>query len=396
MNIFIIPSWYPDSKHLTDGIFIKEQVEALAEFHPGINFTVSVCGNNYMSFSKPGKALRSLGSFISSEKKEIHLKNNLTELHCPALTWSAKLGGEVNNIIKAHAFNLKRAEEKFGNVDLIHAHVSFPGGYSAMSLKKETGIPYVITEHMCPFPFEMYLNKNKISDKISDPLNNADRIITVSSALSKDVRSFGINAPVVIPNLVNEEFFIPSEREFSGSKVKFLTLCSFSDRKGIKELLEGILIAAENSVNFEITISGTGYPENYIENFIKENSLKGKVQFVKDPDRRRLPEMFRQNDAFILPSRLESFGIVYIEAMSCGIPVIATDCGGPADFVKDFNGVLIPVGDPGKIAEALKYVSENISGYSKQKIRNFVIENYSRRAVTDKIVTLYKEVLKIY
>jgi len=398
MNIYIIPSWYPDNENPLDGIFVREQAEALAEFHEDINFIVSICSNNYLSISRPDIYFKTLKKFKSSAKIEVSLRKNLIELYNSALTWTPKLGGEINNIVKAHESNFLKARSEFGEIDLIHAHVSFPGGFAAMELKKKYNIPYVITEHMGPFPFEKFLENGNISSKISEPLRNADRVIAVSSSLSKKIESFKIPTPVIIPNLVNENIFTPSEAENKSDdhKIKFLTVCSFVEQKGIKELMNGIMKAVQHSCNFEITIAGSGPMEQYIENFIKENKLSDIITLIRNPERKNIAGLFRESDTFILPSRHESFGIVYLEAMSCGIPVIATDCGGPSDFIRDFNGILIPVNDADKISEALIYISDNVSKYSKDVIREFVLDNYSRKAVTDKIISLYKEVLKIY
>lgn len=398
MNIFIIPSWYPDNENPLDGIFIKEQAESLAEFHADKNFIVSVCSNNYLSISRPDIYIKTLNKFRLSEKNKVSIRKNLIELYDSALTWSSKLGGDINNIVKSHESNFLKAQSEFGKIDLIHAHVSFPGGFTAMELKKKYDIPFVITEHMGPFPFEKFLENGKLLSKISEPLLNADKVIAVSSSLAKKIESFEISAPVIIPNLVNENIFTPAESEKKAGehKIRFLTVSSFTEQKGIKELLNGILKVVKLSNNFEITIAGTGPLEQYIENFISENDLAKTITLVRNPDRKDIPLLFMESDAFILPSRHESFGIVYLEAMSCGIPVIATDCGGPSDFIKDFNGILIPLNDPDKISEAVIYVSDAISNYSKNEIRKFVVDNYSRKVVTDKIISLYKEVLKIY
>jgi glycosyltransferase involved in cell wall biosynthesis len=97
---------------------------------------------------------------------------------------------------------------------------------------------------------------------------------------------------------------------------------------------------------------------------------------------------------FILPSHIESFGIVYVEAMACGKPVIATDCGGPADFVNQSNGRLIPVENVDSISDAIEYFSINLSDYSSEKIREFFTGNYSGQAVCPKIISTYEKLLQ--
>ena len=75
--------------------------------------------------------------------------------------------------------------------------------------------------------------------------------------------------------------------------------------------------------------------------------------------RDKIAEILRASDCFVLPSKLETFGVVYIEAMACGVPVNATRCGGPESFVDDWNGALIAINDHEALVNSLKYMLEN-------------------------------------
>jgi len=394
MNIFIITSWYPSETEPVSGIFIKEQAEALAEFFPKHNFIISNAGDFCLSIKELRKSAKTFQRYFKGIASVNKLKTNLFEFYNPALTWTNKLGGGEKNIISVHTENFLKAKNMFGKIDIMHAHVSYPAGFAAMKLKEKFNVPYVITEHMGPFPFDVYLNKGKLSYKISHPLENADRIIAVSNFLAGKLKSFGFTEPVVIPNMVNVNRFSPSREMNNNNKTKFLTVSSFIESKGIKELMDGILIAYNKSSDCEFIIAGSGYLENYIKEFIKSNSLSDRVNLKKNPARDEVVRMFKECDVFLLPSRLESFGIVYIEAMACGKPVIATDCGGPADFVNNFNGKLIPVNDSNAVAEAIDFFAKNIVDYSSKKIREFILNNFSQQFVCEKIVSVYENVEK--
>lgn len=394
MNIFIIPSWYPDDRNPVGGIFIEEQAEALAKIYPEHNFIVSHCGNFYLSLSSYPKTYRALRDFFKSKSFEKNIKNNLTEFYEPVLTWTEKLGGEIRNIIGAHTSNFLKAQDRFGKIDIVHAHVSYPGGYSAMKIKEQFSVPYVITEHMGPFPFVNFLENGILSQKLAEPLNKADEIIAVSSFLADQIKSFGIREPVVIPNMVNENLFFPDSSVKKNKPIKFLTVSSFIESKGIKELLDGILLSVNGSEQKEFVIAGSGPLENYIREFIDRNNLTQTVTLINNPVRDSVIRLFHECDVFILPSHIESFGIVYVEAMACGKPVIATDCGGPADFVNQSNGRLIPVENVDSISDAIEYFSINLSDYSSEKIREFFTGNYSGQAVCPKIISTYEKLLQ--
>lgn len=393
MNILIIPSWYPDVKHPLDGIFIKEQTEALAGHYPQHNFAVSHCANYYLSLSSPGKAINTLNLFLKSRSEEIRIKKNLIEFNRPVLTWTDKIHGEANRITDGHENNLLRAQSVFGKIDLIHAHVSYPAGYSAMNLKNKYKIPFILTEHMGPFPFERFVENGKISAKISRPLMNADILTAPSSFQSEIIFNSGFKKPVVIPNMVNEKIFYPGKETTKTGKVKFFTLSSFIPQKGIYELTEGIKIASEISSDFEFTIAGSGELESYIKNFILQKNLSDRIKLIVNPERAEAISLFGKNDVFILASRLESFGIVYVEALASGIPVIATDCGGPSDFVNKDTGLLIEKENQEKIAEAIVYMTKNIFTYDKKRIRNFFLLNFSDMVISEKIISIYEGLL---
>ncbi|MBS1550741.1 MAG: glycosyltransferase [Bacteroidetes bacterium] len=394
MNILVIPSWYPGEQGQFDGIFIREQTEALADNFPQHNFMVSHCGNYYLSISSFRKLIKSFREFLKSKSYIREHKPNLTEYYEPAVTWTDKLGGEIKNICKVHTENYLKAKNKYGKIDLVHAHVSYPAGYAAMKLKEKFRVPYMLTEHMAPFPFERFVLNGKLSGKISEPVLSADIVTAPSRYQSEQIESFGLQKSVVVPNMVNENLFYPVIRERNKGRVRFLTLTTFTERKGIYELMESILKVSKVNTDCEFMIAGTGELENYIREFIIKNNLTGRIILSVNPDRDEVMKIFRQYDVFLLPSRLESFGIVYVEALACGMPVIATDCGGPKDFVNKDNGLLIEVGNIDQICDAVNFMTMNFYKYDSQKIREHFMNNFSAKTVCSLIITLYERILK--
>ena len=101
----------------------------------------------------------------------------------------------------------------------------------------------------------------------------------------------------------------------------------------------------------------------------------------------------QQCDCFVLPSRYETFGVVYIEAMACGKPVIAVKNGGPDDFVNDFNGILIESEDIEALADAMNYIALNYKHYDSYEISGYVRNQFSEETIAKKLETVYKEIL---
>jgi glycosyltransferase involved in cell wall biosynthesis len=100
---------------------------------------------------------------------------------------------------------------------------------------------------------------------------------------------------------------------------------------------------------------------------------------------------FTNSNTFVLPSKSETFGVVYIEALLCGLPVIATSCGGPEDFVNDKNGLLIPVDNKEELINALKMIKKN--DYDKKLISENCRQKFAPEIIANRITKLYEQVL---
>jgi hypothetical protein len=159
MNVFIIPSWYPHRCFPWEGSFLVEQAEAIASTRPDWKVGLSLWGQGegFVSTAHLLKSPRCLFDALALRPGERELEPNLVEFMTPALWWPERaFGGNRAALLDANRRNLERAIGRFGPVDILHAHVSYPAGWLAMKLSAETGIPYVLTEHMGPFPLPVY------------------------------------------------------------------------------------------------------------------------------------------------------------------------------------------------------------------------------------------------
>ena len=101
-----------------------------------------------------------------------------------------------------------------------------------------------------------------------------------------------------------------------------------------------------------------------------------------------------ESDVFVLASRGETFGVVYIEAMSAGLPVIATTCGGPEDFVDESNGILVPVNDVEALTDALIKIYKTANNYDRSNISRLTQQKFSPKTIASQLTDVYIDVIK--
>lgn len=396
MNVFIIPSWYPSGINLAWGIFCKEQAEALATIFPDDNFSLSLWGQNYVNtfleVKDHFKNIKKVVHFMKMQKSQEALRKNLVAYNSPALTWTRKIAkGNINGIIKANENNFRLFSQYFGKPDIIHAHVGYPAGYIAMHLSKKFKIPFVITEHMAPFPFEVFLNKKKLIPEIYQSLLVASKIIAVSPSLKQEIEKYGLSNVTYIPNMVNETLFYPVFSE-ENEMFTFFFLGGLIPRKGVDALLEAIKLL-EHLPNLRFRIGGEGILEEAYKAKTHAFGIARKIEWLGFLNKSQAIEEFQRCNAFVLSSRQESLGVVLLEAIACGKPIIATRCGGPEVIVNEKNGVLVDVDDVQGLAQAMQQMIAEYDKYNPSIIRKDFEERFSRPVVANQIMNVYKDAI---
>ncbi len=397
MNVFFIPSWYPSETDPLPGIFFRQQAQALTALEKDVRIGVSIWGQNDERLLL--WAGQPVGSFIKlikpmpapSVKKSN--EGRLIELFRPARTWSRKLlEGNLKTIINVNDRNFHEFEAIFGKVDLIHAHVAFPGGYIAKKLSEIHGVPYVITEHMSPFPHEHFLVSGILDNRLQEAYGSAARNIAVSKGLESGMKRFGVRNIVVIPNMTDFKFFTPEEpggaidRPFT-----FFFLGRLTHQKGVDILLKAFAKLKGEAL---LRIGGDGPLKDDLKALARKLGIDKKVSWTGRLDHEAARMEYRRCDAFVLPSRHESMGVVVVEAMACGKPVIATYCGGPEEFVDHHSGYVVHPDNVEKLAEAMGKMRKNHATFKGWYFREEARKRFSHEAVAGQIMALYKEVLE--
>lgn len=386
-KVLFIPSWYPYPQLPHAGSFIINQAKALAEYHTA---AISILDWGQLEYQLAIRTpWKSMGKFCAYLRSKPHIEkweNGITIYHIPQLSWTHLLwGGNIEGLIPK-----LRALPHF---DLIHAHVSYPAGYVAMKLAQATGIPYLITEHSGPFPLKGLSKGGKVLPIVQQPLSEADAVISVSSALAASIKAKTGISSIVIPNLVDTNFFRPAPQAAINEPFCLFALSALSTAKGILNLLEAVKMLKAQRVDFIIYLGGAGPLSSRLTKEIARWNLQKQLVLLGELNPEQALSYYQKCDCFIMPSHHESFSVVLLEALACGKPIIATACGGPADIVNADCGVLVPPQDSQALAEAIKTMQSSYLQYDPLKIREYCLARYSPRVVASELGKIYSRLV---
>ena len=371
MHVLVLPSWYASEANPNDGCFFAEQAEALAR----AGHTVSVFPLYNDDKVRPAAAPARRGSFT---EYPIHYRP--VRFH---LTYFRILG---------EMFRIMRTELRGKKPDIIHVH-SFRAIKYARVLKAVFKIPMVVTEHVTWF------ERGGLSEKqlksIARDYAAADAIVAVSTGLREQIRPYcGDKEIHVIPNIVSGRFYEGAFHTPPGERFGFISVGMLHPKKGLDILLRAFARVAEKE-NVTLTICGDGDERGALESLAEELGIKESVTFAGIVSREEVARRLRENQIFVLPSRTETFGVVYVEAMACGLPIIMTKTNAWEMLATPETGVAVEIEDTVALAEAMGHVLRHYREYDPERIRQYCLDHFSETAVTGQLTALYKSVLRI-
>ncbi|MEE0990581.1 MAG: glycosyltransferase [Paludibacteraceae bacterium] len=269
-----------------------------------------------------------------------------------------------------------------GEPDVVHSHFYFMGAILA-SMPKRPACPVVITEHSSKLNKDASLI-SKLDKKLARmAYDYADRVVAVSNALAKRLKTnFSVDAEV-IPDMFNLPKVEPVAKDDNVFRV--VSVGRIVRGKGFFKLVNAFY-QAQIPENSELIIIGDGP----LKEFIQEGLVNHRTRLVGMKSREEIVRYLQSADMFALLSQSETFGVSCIEALSVGLPVLVTRCGGPEDFINESNGMLVPVGDMEEAGVAISKMY--LKKYDKEAIKKDCYEKYSPDAVARRLVEYYASI----
>lgn len=340
MNIFIIARGYPSKQDPTWGCFEKDQAEALRQL--GHRVTILSVDTRFRFY------WRKLGI-------ECGVHNNIAIFNIFLLPYALLffLPKKMRDAFYAWQLEIlyKRATKQYGTPDVIYSHY-LHNTLKAILLRQKYNIPIVAMEHWSQMAYTP-IPKNAISTA-KHVYASIDQLLAVSSTLKNNIKQqIGVDS-IVVPNMVGREFQYTAHDNTNRKTIHLITTGRLIPEKCFDMLIRAV---ANISLPLQLSIIGNGSEKDKLQRLTKKLHMEDRVHLLGHKSKQEIVALLQNSDIFVLPSQSETFGVAYIEALACGLPIIATDCGGPRDIVTSNNGLLVPINDQRALEQAIIQMS---------------------------------------
>lgn len=338
LHVLTLTPFFPSTRNEVSGCFVAEPIEALRQF--GVRSSVIAVSPLHYPSNRP--------SSIAPAQW----------VRYPQIPGTFGLSSS-GKLLYARLLEKVRRLNSANPIAVIHAHAALPCGHAAALLSAQLKIPFVVTIHgldvfnSCARLGVMAARRRAVSVKVYAAAQN---IICVSRKVQEilktgtptDTRS------AIVHNGVNPCLFAPNSDAVSPSDPEILVVGTLLASKGQAVVLRAIAALKTSFPGLRCRIIGEGPDQADFEALSRDLGLSTGVQFVGRKSRLEVAEAMRRCSIFALPSRNEGLGCVYLEAMSCGKPVIACRGQGIDDVIEhEKNGWLVPVDGVEQLAQGL-------------------------------------------
>ncbi len=388
MKLFVVPSWYPSRLNPKSGIFFHEHIRILQDAGDNIVVIASLT-HSFKKIFMPNKLLKIQRGIFTEFGQTITYRHE-------ALNWFPKRPQKTYRYQQQQLIRLfKMAIADQGSPDLVIAHSSLFAGAALSRWLQARSIPVIIFEHLMHF-LKPDLLTGFYKDCIREAYHYADRIVAISSPLRTAIVNLFPEAAskiATIPNPVDISAFNIAPWQKADGAFEFLSVALFRPEKRHDILLRAFAQVRQRHPEVRLTMVGDGPEFRRIKCLIAELNLTDAVVLTGYLPQAEIATCMQKSQALVLASEFETFGVVLIEALASGLPVIATRCGGPEDIVTPESGFLIPVNDVEALAGTMQQMITENHRFNPQNIRQMAVEKYSSQRYRQAIHDLYNEIM---
>ncbi len=408
MNLLVLSEMFPSTISPSSGRFVAGQTVELSRL-TNVNVLVPVVSPllSRVRYSGESRSAIRLPPDIDLPPERVHY------VRYTSLPWRF----DYLNAYLAYAA-VRRALRRYRLApDIVHAHPGYPTGYVAYLAARHLDVPLVVTLH--GFDINVFGGAGDARTYSDDPsfasrfysprirgrfvrsLLHSSRVIAVSQDLSHKAVALGVPQErlSVIPNGVDTEQFRIQERtavrRTLGLPAEDPVILFIGRMTQVKDplcLVEAVKLLRQKRDDVRAVFLGDGELLEPVKQVVARDGLTESVQILGNRPYTELPLWMNACNVLVSTSRYESFGLVLLEALACGTPVVASRVGGIPDLVRDGEqGILVPPGDPSSLARAIAQALDR--AWDRHALRRHA-EAYSWGRVAGEIAHLYQKVLK--
>ncbi len=378
MRIFLISRGYPTKREPQWGCFEKDQAEALAKYgHEVVMLSVDTRFRWYW---------RKIGITVTNNNGVTSVNNFFLPSKITGL-----LGRKIRTSFEH--WQLRRVYKKSvklsGVPDVLYSHY-IQISNMALTLKRHYNIPLIAIEHWSEMNKDVLSKYAKTLGK--NTYKYADAVLTVSPSIQESLKKhFDVNANVVF-NIVGQDFHY-NPNTCKASKFTFISIGSLIVRKRVDLAIEAFAQLNIPKDSWEYIIIGGGPEHSNLQKLINECNLQGNIYLLGLKTKKEIVDLLQHSHAFILSSQLETFSVVCIEALACGVPVIATKCGGPEFFIRQEDGILISVNNLQELANALHHMFLHHQDYDRKLIAEDCQKRFGAETIAKQLTDVFESVV---
>jgi len=379
LHVLTLTPFFPSDRNEVSGCFVAEPVEQFKEF--GVDSTVIAVSPIY----HPRKhSIRS----AAAEWVRYPQPPGTVGLSSAGMLLYARVLRRIQKLHKARP------------IDVIHAHAALPCGHAAVLISKRLNIPFVVTVH----GLDVFNNCSRSGfpagwrRHVSTEVYRASRCVICISARVQEILTIGMASKpcsTVVYNGVNPVLFSSAPTRPGEPEHEILVIGNLLPSKGHELVLRALGSLKSSFPQIRCCIIGEGPHRAEFEALASELRLGNQVRFIGRQSRSEVVEAIRRCSVFVLPSRNEGLGCVYLEAMSCGKPVIACSGQGIAEVIEHGkNGWLIPVDGLAQLIQGISSLlsSPELRGRIGTAARQTILEKLTLSHQAQNLIAIYRQV----
>jgi glycosyltransferase involved in cell wall biosynthesis len=381
LRVLFITEWYPTKNSPVGCNYIREHAKAVNRYDDVILFHMAGADKELHRF------------WDMREEKDDSMREGI-ETYC--LWYRPSPIPKISYVISLWSVlqAFKRLLGQGFRPDVIHAHV-YEAAVAAILIGRLYRIPVVVTEHSSEFP-RRRLSRYKVW-KARWSFKRADLVMPVSHFLKRSIETHGIKARfLVVPNVVDTGIFFPDSRRTADGVRRLLAvgLLDKAHNKGFPHLFDALARLEKRRQDWHLRIVGDGPGLESCQRMVQSLGLSEKVTFCGLKNKREVAEYMRRCDLFVLPSMVETFSVVSAEALACGVPVVATSCGGPEDFLNGKTGMNVAPGNAEELYRAIDYMLDHLAEFSAAYLSEYAKSLFSAEQIGRTLHEVYLGVAK--